>query len=130
MTRRQPELGPLRHVRVSVAASIVPHCNRTACAVLTGGSLYFGLGSDCKAQRKGWAAIKGWAGVSEAESTKPKRKLSAVGRRRDTAPNLRLTSAWVAPLAFRGLLRRETIQESSPPSSDQILLAATLAGMH
>ena len=51
-------------------------------------------------------------------------------RHRDTPPNLMLTSAWVAPFAFRGLLRREAVQESSTPSGDQILLAATLGGMY
>jgi hypothetical protein len=69
-------------------------------------------------------------GASTAESTRPKRQLRVAGRTGDAQPNLALTSAWFAPLAFRGLLRREAVQESSPPSSDQILLAATLAGMH
>jgi hypothetical protein len=65
-----------------------------------------------------------------AESTKPKRKVRVASRRRDTPPNLTPTSAWVAPLALRGLLHREAVQESCTPSGDQILLAATLAGMH
>ena len=69
-------------------------------------------------------------GAATTESTRPKRLLRVAGRTSDALPNLMLTSAWVAPFAFRGLLRREAVQESSTPSGDQILLAATLAGVH
>jgi len=89
----------------------------------------FGLtGGHGKEQRKGGAAIR----LGAARPNPPDRNVSSVSLagRATPRPHLMLTSAWIAPLAFRGLLRRETIQESSPPSSDQILLAAALAGMH
>ena len=139
--RVPPPIRKLTHRRL---LSQVASCHCAAVASLPshrGGGMPFGA----EPRRRGRIVCFGLAGAMARSSARAgprsgwahgrshQTETSAPCRWPDTRhapPNLMLTSAWVAPLVFRGLLHRETIQESSTPSSDQILLAATLAGMH